>query len=129
MEDAAKLKRYEGICRFCGQVSEQMAKSQEDADYQASLNCGCADSKEFKHLKGVEQMIEDNCERPPEESKFASMSVDQVCALKTIGAGVVYGYIDKATITLADSRCQFKRTKDGDVIFTRDKSIALYGMA
>lgn len=55
------------------------------------------------------------------------MSVGQIKALRDLGGMVADGFVTKATVDIADSRCMINRKKDGSFTFRRNKVLCLGG--
>ena len=121
------MKSYEGICKFCGQVQTVQADSQEEANMIATLNCNCDDAEAYRRREDLMTLINSTCQDLPEDCGFVNMSVGQIKALKDLGGMVADGFVMKATVDIADSRCMINRKKDGSFTFRRNKVLCLGG--
>ncbi len=115
------MKNYEGVCRFCGQVQTVQASSQEEANEIATLSCNCDDAEAYRRREELMTLINNTCQDLPEDCGFVNMSVGQIKALRDLGSMVADGFVMKATIDIADSRCMINRKKDGSFTFRRNK--------
>ncbi len=121
------MKNYEGVCPFCGQVQTVQASSQEEANEIATLSCNCDEAEAYRRRKDLMTLIDSTCQDLPEDCGFVNMSVGQIKALRDLGSMVADGFIMKATIDIADSRCMINRKKDGSFTFRRNKVLCLGG--
>jgi hypothetical protein len=121
------MKNYEGVCRFCGQVQTVQASSQEEANEIATLSCNCDEAEAYRRREELMTLIDSTCQDLPEDCGFVNMSVGQIKALRALGSMVADGFIMKATIDIADSRCMINRKKDGSFTFRRNKVLCLGG--
>lgn len=121
------MKRIEGACRFCGQVQTVEAEDRADADRIATLNCNCDDAAAYRSREDLMALIDSTCQDLPEDCGFTNMSVGQIKAMHELGDMVADGFIMKATVDIADSRCMINRKKDGSFTFRRNKVLCLGG--
>lgn len=121
------MKNYEGVCRFCGQVQTVQASSQEEANEIATLSCNCDEAEAYRRREELTTLIDNTCQDLPEDCGFVNMSIGQIKALRDLGSMVADGFIMKATIDIADSRCMINRKKDGSFTFRRSKVLCLGG--
>ena len=121
------MKNYEGVCRFCGQGQTVQASSQEEANEIATLSCNCDEAEAYRRREELMTLIDSTCQDLPEDCGFVNMSVGQIKALRDLGSMVADGFIMKATIDIADSRCMINRKKDGSFTFRRNKVLCLGG--
>ena len=121
------MNSYEGICKFCGQVQTVQAGSQEEANRAATLNCNCDDAEAYRRREDLMTLINSTCQDLPEDCGFVNMSVGQIKALRDLGSMVADGFVMKATVDIADSRCMINRKKDGSFTFRRNKVLCLGG--
>ena len=121
------MKNYEGVCRFCGQVQTVQASSQEEANEIATLSCNCDEAEAYRRREELMTLIDNTCQELPEDCRFVNMSIGQLKALRDLGSMVADGFIMKATIDIADSRCMINRKKDGSFTFRRNKVLCLGG--
>lgn len=127
MKDLGKTKHMDGVCRFCGQVQTVQASSQEEANEIATLSCNCDEAEAYRRREDLKMLINSTCQDLPEDCGFANMSVGQVKALQNLGSMIADGFIMKATVDIADSRCMINRKKDGSFTFRRNKVLCLGG--
>ena len=121
------MKQMEGACRFCGQIQTVQAESKEEANRVATLNCNCDEAEAYRRREELMTLIDSTCVDLPEDCAFVNMSVGQVNALRDLGSMVADGFIMKATIDIAVSRCMINRKKDGSFTFRRNKVLCLGG--
>lgn len=127
MNDLGKMKTLEGVCKFCGQVQNVHASSQEDANRIATLQCNCDEAEAYRRKEDLMELINQTCMDLPKESGFESMPEKQVSAIRAIGVLVADRDLEKATIDVADSHCVIGRHKDGTFVFKRSKALSLGG--
>lgn len=127
MKEMIKMDSFVGACRFCGQVQTIVAGRQEEADEIATLNCNCDDAEAYRRRKDLMTLIDSTCQDLPEDCGFVNMSVGQIKALRDLGGMVADGFVMKATVDIADSRCMINRKKDGSFTFRRNKVLCLGG--
>ena len=121
------MKRIEGACRFCGQIQTVEAEDRADADRIATLNCNCDDAAAYRSREDLMALIDSTCQDLPEDCGFTNMSLGQIKAMHELGDMVADGFIMKATVDIADSRCMINRKKDGSFTFRRNKVLCLGG--
>ena len=121
------MKSIEGVCKFCGQVQTVQADSKAEADRIATLNCNCDDAAAYRSREDLMALIDSTCQDLPEDCGFTNMSVGQIKAMHELGDMVADGFIMKATVDIADSRCMINRKKDGSFTFRRNKVLCLGG--
>lgn len=118
---------HEGVCRYCGQVQQVEAATQEEADEVATEKCDCDEAKRYRHRLEFFQLIDDACARVPADGGFVAMTDAQIEALHTIGEMMASGTISKAAIDIADSRCIMSTKKEDGLTFKRSRTLQLGG--
>ena len=102
-----------GACRFCGQIRHveiEANSSQEEITEAATLNCGCADSIQYKTIeKGKKKISELFNEDFPETAAILIKGVSSVVNGKIKKVTVDTGRNVKGTVTIKSDKLNIKR--------------------
>lgn len=103
----------DGACKFCGQIRhvEIAANSgQEEITEAATLNCGCAESIEYKTIKnGKKKINELFMENFPEAAEILTAGVPAVVKGRIKKVTVDTGWNVKGTISIKSDKLNIKR--------------------
>lgn len=110
---------FDGICRYCGQLTSVMAESQEDADDIVTMQCTCEDAtleqRKEKLFDNLDEIIGDGAETYGMEP----LPQDVRPALMNIGVLVMKEQIQAASINVGGTAVKIKITAKGQVKVSR----------
>jgi hypothetical protein len=104
---------YEGICKYCGQITPVLANTQKEADMLVTEECDCTGADAKKRKEAVEKNAELIVENKDE---------DIINILRTAGMMILEGRINQLTLSVGEVKYKVGENSKGQIKFTRTKT-------
>lgn len=98
-----------GVCRGCGQIQEVTARTQEEADEFATMNCNCGEGEKIRKKAQLMESIQIICGPPSVDKGFNPIDPKTIERIKEAASLVFDNKIDKATFSVENSLVMIKR--------------------
>lgn len=107
------MTNYEGVCKYCGQIQNVTAESQEEADKLATNRCYCQGATKAKKREAMLR-----------NAKVISLNGDENLAALMIAAGdmILEEEIRGITIFAGNVRYKISANSDGYIKFQRTET-------
>lgn len=117
--------RFEGVCRFCGQIQTVEAADQHQADNIATYQCTCPDGSRARRIYKLEENIDAICGQGAEEYGLEPVDKDVQMVLNEIGGLAMADRLQSASININDTVVKIIVNTKGAVKVTRRATKAL----
>lgn len=111
-----------GVCGHCGQTRAVMAKTQEEADDLASLECGCAGGEARRRRKELRDRLSELIGEMAPEFGWDPTTPEVFDEVAAIADSVADGLIGSAAFSIDGTSLKIKSTAKG-VAVERSKTI------
>lgn len=98
-----------GVCRGCGQIQEVTARTQEEADEFATMNCNCGEGEKLRKKAQLMESIDDICGTAAIDKGFTPIEPRTIERIKEAASLVFENKIEKATFSIDSTLVVIKR--------------------
>ena len=112
-----------GVCRYCGQMQNVEAETQEDADNKATEMCDCPQAIKDRSLDSFCEKVATIVFDTAEETGFEPLSNEQYKLICVLADKIFQKEINGVTVKLDDRTLKLSKDKDGYVKFRQTKTL------
>ena len=112
-----------GSCKYCGQVQNVEAESQEEADKKATELCGCDEAIKAKQHDLLIKRINELCFASKEDTGFAPIDEDTYKLICILADKVIDEDIEGVRLDLYDRTVKISKSSKGVVKYKQSKLV------